>query len=602
MYVCVVRGAACKGAQAHLKLGNYEAALERCDVAIRADERCVKAHHRRGIALRSMGEYEGAIKSFAQARKLAPSDQRKTFDRHIEETEIAQKIAARELELDTTMKDGSDAQKEAFKTIERGTSKLCLPALKAADFLSIARELLTTITNPLHQDLFRLRKGTRLLADSQPCKTYLQIITTQGDQGDPGVSADPKDEKMSIDEWGVKGGGCTIMTLRLLATAIKDNEASCRDVFKLGAKDNRIFTQLINYGGDRVREEVMNFLRVAAQNAHVRRSIASPHSEQLVDAILNVCGTASFSKPERVSAGICYSMLAAEDTFRVSCRQTFEDDIWPRMISLLDAGGSLAEAGLLALTNLVIDEALRQRLAQDDSFARIFAFAHYWSKPILDGVFKEQDERNQAARLYSLLGLTLNLTLEPTAQTWIQRPPSIDLIVQLMKIRHDKVHARAAALLARVCTTKMVAEHLAAHRGMQQLIEMCETCQDHEFLDATARTAFKVVSLYPASRSVVASERGLRVWCNMLHNDNEKVVGNAALCLSECARDQQVCMDLVGTTVVADLLNLARRDKSKLTENCAIALARLASGHPEHTGRLRQLGGFEVLHSRAPKQ
>ena len=77
------------------------------------------------------------------------------------------------------------------------------------------------------------------------------------------------------------------------------------------------------------------------------------------------------------------------------------------MISLLDAGGSLAEAGLLALTNLVIDDALRQRLAQDDSFARIFAFAHYWSKPILDGVFKEQDERNQAARLYSLLGRSL---------------------------------------------------------------------------------------------------------------------------------------------------------------------------------------------------
>ena len=61
-------------------------------------------------------------------------------------------------------------------------------------------------------------------------------------------------------------------------------------------------------------------------------------------------------------------------------------------------------------------------------------------------------------------------------------------------------------------------------------------------------------------------------------------------------------MDLVGTTVVTDLLNLARRDKSKLTENCAICLARLASGHPEHIARLRQLGGFEVLHSRSPKQ
>ena len=83
----------------------------------------------------------------------------------------------------------------------------------------------------------------------EPSSTQNRSVVLQADMAegkDPTTTTtDSKDEKMSIDEWGVKGGGCTIMTLRLLATAIKDNEASCRDVFKYGAKDNKIFTQLI---------------------------------------------------------------------------------------------------------------------------------------------------------------------------------------------------------------------------------------------------------------------------------------------------------------------------------------------------------------------
>lgn len=159
-------------AQAHLKLGAYESALERCDIAIRADEKCVKAHLRRGIALRSMGEYKEAVKAFKQAKMLAPSaKEKKAMDRHIDETKVAQEIAESEVAVAEALNEearvgdgnngssggggggGSSGSTEntALKTIERGASKMALLALQAADYASTASELIATIKSTVYE-------------------------------------------------------------------------------------------------------------------------------------------------------------------------------------------------------------------------------------------------------------------------------------------------------------------------------------------------------------------------------------------------------------------------------------------------------------------
>merc|ERR1712166_429966 len=152
-------------------------------------------------------------------------------------------------------------------------------------------------------------------------------------------------------------------------------------------------------------------------------------------------------------------------------------------------------------------------------------------------------------------------------------------------------YARAALIIARVTSTKSVAARVLALNAIPTMVELIEAQvgvkkkENLEFLNAAARTAVKLVQLDPSAKKVGANDRCIKAWLKLLAN-----------------KDAQVCADLASTTVVADLLKIARKDKSKLTENCAIALARLASGHPDHKARLRQLGGFEVLHSRAPKQ
>jgi hypothetical protein len=115
-----------------------------------------------------MGEYAAATESFKAARKLAPADQAKTFDRHIQETQVTQQIAQSESALDEAVRatggggggDGADrggggdsgdsggggGDGATFKAIERGASKLSLPALKPVEYLATAGDLLRTIT------------------------------------------------------------------------------------------------------------------------------------------------------------------------------------------------------------------------------------------------------------------------------------------------------------------------------------------------------------------------------------------------------------------------------------------------------------------------
>jgi hypothetical protein len=115
-----------------------------------------------------MGEYAAATESFKAARKLAPADQAKTFDRHIHETQVTQQIAQSESALDAAVRatgggdgdggdsgggdgDGGDSgdgsgDGATFKAIERGASKMSLPALKPVEYLATAGDLLRTIT------------------------------------------------------------------------------------------------------------------------------------------------------------------------------------------------------------------------------------------------------------------------------------------------------------------------------------------------------------------------------------------------------------------------------------------------------------------------
>eukprot|EP00039_Didymoeca_costata_P022242 m.4057 g.4057 ORF g.4057 m.4057 type:complete len:711 (+) comp2895_c0_seq1:241-2373(+) len=573
-------------AQAHLKLGNFEKALERCDFAIRIDEACVKAHLRRGIALRSMGDYDEAMKSFVQARTLAPEDQRKTFDRHIDETNIANGLAKKEKELEQAMKSGKD--EESFKGIDRRLSQLILPAaLTPEEYTKSASKLRTLIKHPLHQELFRVRKGTRLLTDGV-CKRYFEKL---------------KLEEKPVDTQEFKTLElCVTETLNLLVVAIRGNDTSRRDVFTNGAQDVAFFTQFLEKSSASVIEASLCVLREASQCSHVCKLAAVGSSAKLAQALLHVASKSSYKDSIRSEALLVLAQLCLQEAFRRSLVPKITT-ILPQLSAILPTNGSLAASSMAVLTNLAKDTDILSKMSTESYITPFVGFMHHWARDIFRKSGKECQGRSLL--LHQLLRLLLNICANTNsgACAVLQQPINVDYFAALLEVTAENVHTLTATLLARICTTRGVAESLVSNEGMAQLQDMAANMRDNEdLLDAVVKIAVKVITLYPTGRSVIAQDKALQLWVSLLKCNRPTVLGNSALCLSECAKDPQVCVELVGSNVVSDLLELCKRDKSKITENCAIALARLASGHPEHTARLRQLGGFEVLHSRAPSQ
>jgi tetratricopeptide (TPR) repeat protein len=154
-------------AQAYLKLLQFEKAIERCDFALRIDENCVKAHLRKGLAKRLLKDYDEAIRCFKTAQEYATQDQKQTLDDHIQETDDLREIAKRENQVEKAISSGAE-ESHKLKAVEEGVSVLLNPTVSEMDFLKQAIKLTTLMDNVPCQDLFRLRKGTRLISTEIP--------------------------------------------------------------------------------------------------------------------------------------------------------------------------------------------------------------------------------------------------------------------------------------------------------------------------------------------------------------------------------------------------------------------------------------------------
>lgn len=162
-------------AQAYIKMGDFEAAVERCDIGIRADDRCVKAHLRRGIAKRALGEYDDALKSFKDAKACATKAQQANITRQVEDTKLAMELAEREARVIEGAADKSGAGMQ-FKAIELACAKLLTSSLDTTQVTACLQVLRECVQEELYQDMFRLRQGMRIMADNHVCKQHLQAL------------------------------------------------------------------------------------------------------------------------------------------------------------------------------------------------------------------------------------------------------------------------------------------------------------------------------------------------------------------------------------------------------------------------------------------
>lgn len=163
-----------------------------------------------------------------------------TIDRHLEDTTLAQEIAHRHAKLQavattdsagaSTDSAGASTPASTFKAIELGCAKLLTSALSPRESRACCALLEECLATALHQDLFRLRRGTRLLVEHETCKAWLSAMRARPTPKNADKNtANPKtadtknaDTVSVVDD--AAATACVSAALRLMCAAARDNE------------------------------------------------------------------------------------------------------------------------------------------------------------------------------------------------------------------------------------------------------------------------------------------------------------------------------------------------------------------------------------------
>lgn len=551
-------------AQAYLKLGKFEDAADRCDIALRADEKCVKAYLRLGIAKSALGQYDEARAAFKQAKALSPPTQHKLFERHIEDTNLAEEICEREKEVFK----GHECQ-DKFHTLERACVQLARSNLTLKEMATVATEVRNGMTGLPLQDLFRLRLGTRLL--SQP---HIKSLV---------VSARDNSNEAALKS-----------LLDMFASAISSNEASCRDLFCRSNDELTLCFTLLEEESNDIQESVLALLVQGCCSLRVREWVAK-HNNKLgyMRSVINTINLACENKRFCVGA-LAFDLGSKLSTEKEYRRQLFDEFEYHFDLigESLVCKGNVGKSSMKYLLQLSAGIESRALLGQDNILIKFETILRRITAKCIN------NSTEGIVTLGNLLGVLTNISLQPSVAEYLQRGQFIGVVTALFEFG-SVVQLRVATLICRLCTTEAYTQALIHNDLIKRILQLSlNTQSDTEMIDVFARLIIKCSKLSTDAKSLFIKEDVHMLLASLLKLEHSKVVGNIALGIAELATDKEVCRKLTNTPVITDLMTHARKDKSAITENCGVAIARLAAGNGSHLTRLKQLDGFEVIHSR----
>lgn len=530
---------------------------------------------RMGVAQCALGKYEQAIATFKTGRGFSTGKERPVFDRYIDDTKLAQELSMREEKL----KNAKAETEEVLKVIELGCSKLEHSNVDPKTLKSDLEGLSSVIATELHQDFFRLRGGMKLFRSVTSFKSLL-LIAVESDRST--VTEDGR--AIAI--------GVVCSATQLMVTATRANEASRREFLQGDSANVGVLASMISTSHIQV---VTNALKLAAelsQSSRVCETLLAATNPKIVPTIVSAIVTSNLDEEvESVAFDMGIAALVNLSKLPRGGQGVAAEVNGKLGVFLRDQleTRSTASRAITAMMSLVGNAASRSRLADPATLERLIAVVTSPKRDIMT--------------LPNALGLLCNLSLEADARERLQEAKFVSEVITLLQCNSSAVVSRVAQLISRLCVNTKFAEGLLLSGDLKLLIQAKRTKDEfeEEIFDAVVRTMTKCLRFCPDSRAAVADCGGITMLMPALRGTSASLIGNAALCIADLAQDAALCASVADTTIVADLLGLARKEKSGMTENCAIALSRLAAGHPTHLARLRQLDGFEVLHSRAPK-
>jgi len=253
------------------------------------------------------------------------------------------------------------------------------------------------------------------------------------------------------------------------------------------------------------------------------------------------------------------------------------------------------------------DSYIRNRIAEEQQ---------WWETSItfLDCYVGRIQDQKVTGSIFSLLALLANISAQPNQHQKDAAPKLVLSLIQLLNTGYDEICERTLATLRHLLAHSSEALNVACDKRtyvhVMRILKLVILSSHFQVgwgastRETVKKYAIKTLALCTMdrqdARDAVLSEKALDFLVQLLHSEDEVIIGNTALCLGHCADMKEVSQHLAGVNgVVEILLKHATNDElsNEVKQNSAICLAKLATADKRHLEKLREMHGLEILHS-----
>ncbi|XP_058050841.1 tetratricopeptide repeat protein 12 isoform X2 [Ahaetulla prasina] len=551
-------------AQAYIKLRKYEKAIYDCSWALRCDEKCTKALFHMGKAYLAKKDFHQARECYLKILEIDPRKEKLCKD-CIDEIDLEEKRLQEEEGASEDLKSG----KPTAVAVNEMLQKLSTPDQDALYYAGGIRLLTDLVQTCTEQTLFRTNDGFSIISDNEVIERVLSAKINS-----------PVELELA----------CSL--LLLWQAVCKGNEENQR-LLLTHPSVNAQLPALLCSEAPKVQEQCVALLSLYAETEHGRilliRHLNTTKWLQTLISLVKVADSRA------ASAMNLLTHLILEENFKIQCRIKLSTETLPIFIQLLSSSKAPNETVLsrciAIMGDLCSDLVIRIQMSENqECWQACLSFVNQcWNE-------------NSVARypecLYAILGLMMNLSLEPNSVVEELAEEICDMCMSLFSSPDGRIITRAVGLLNHILP--------ASPKALEEAVRQNVVRKMIRFLKAGGQTttdyAMKVLATCAKSSrlarmQIVKQDKKCSLLLKLLSCPNEVVAGNAAFCLEKCLEVPGTATMLLDTDVVRILLRATTRGAQRplAQKNAAIALGKLCTADARHTSRLRELNGMAAL-------
>ncbi|XP_022098527.1 tetratricopeptide repeat protein 12-like isoform X2 [Acanthaster planci] len=559
-------------AQAYIKLEKFPEAIEDCQTALQLEPENVKALVHLGRAQQGLEDYETAIKTFQEIRKIDQKHEKMVTD-YIAAVNLAESTARSNMEAEKLFSEGDIRATGVHETVMKlNQSNHPIPYYAGG-----MRVLSFTLNDDASRAQFRSFGGFDLLTDHS-------VIQQSLDDAAAG-----KDRKSDVQD-------LLCSTFDLLSTAVKDNEENIVHLINVPTTPS-LLVNILSSASSEIQSRCVCLLYTVSRNPRGCCALL-----QHINVFRLLTSLLTFLRDPRADS---ISPLAADvlghliqsDRFVARFSATvgeFQElnSAFENLLRNSKIQQSVLLESIRSMFTLTREKYVRNRMKTKGVIAAVVGTMERFSK--------KQSTPSMERILTDLISLLINVFAESCPSEGYQKELKsiFVMMMQLLESDNEELRQRAIGLLSRtLANTSESAVDVIKQNVIPKIVHVMKIDGDRCGQYASKCLAVLTQRSEIARKELVRVDKELKVICELLKGENSITIANAALIIGHCTQVPGLSGSLISTDIIKTLLSKTDTTSEAVKENCAIALAKLATTDDRHLERLRELGGIGILHS-----